>query len=311
MPLRSIQIVGGASYVVTLPKEWVKRYGISKGSKVLVEEGVNGELIVLPAGVKRSLKSTILLKGEMQAILREIFASYLEGYDEIEILGEKGKIIGRAERKAIKNSLSRFLGMEVVEEESNRIVLKCFLDTSALDPRELFSRMKGLVSSMFDDLFRAIRMESKELASLIVDRDDEVDRIYFLIVRLVRKASQDSYLMKVLKTNPIELIDLRVAAMLLELIADRIAELADLFRFGKSLPISRHIEKEFLDLERDSIESVLRKDVTLAMRTKDKSQKLVGELSKLTIEDPFESYSLFLLKEIAVRFGDLCDMVSP
>ncbi len=46
------------------------------------------------------------------------------------------------------------------------------------------------------------------------------------------------------------------------------------------------------------------------MRTKDRSQKLVEELSKLMVEDPFESYSLFLLREIAVRFSDLCDMVS-
>ncbi len=60
-----------------------------------------------------------------------------------------------------------------------------------------------------------------------------------------------------------------------------------------------------------SIESVLRKDATLAMRTKDRSQKLVGDLSKLTIEDSSQSYSLFLLKEITVRFGDLCDMISP
>lgn len=304
-------MVGGASYAITLPREWVKRHGISKGSKVLVEEGANGEVVVLPAGVRRSLKSTILLKGEMRGVLREIFASYLEGYDEIEILGEKGKIIGRAERKAIKSSLSRFPGMEVVREESNRIVLRCFLDTSALDPRELFARMRGLVSSMFEDFFRAIRMESKELASLVVDRDDEVDRIYFLIVRLIRKASQDPYLMKVLKINPIELIDLRVAAMLLESIADRVAELADLFKSGKSISISKHIEEELLDLQRDSIESVLRNDVTLATRTKDRVQKSVEELSKLTVEDPFESYSLFLLKEIAVRFGDLCDMVSP
>ncbi len=34
--------------------------------------------------------------------------------------------------------------------------------------------------------------------------------------------------------------------MLLELITDRIAELADLLIFGKPLPTSKHIEKKFL-----------------------------------------------------------------
>ncbi|HIE22701.1 MAG TPA: phosphate uptake regulator PhoU [Candidatus Korarchaeota archaeon] len=308
---RTVQKVGGASYVVTLPKEWVKKQGISKGSKVILADGIGGTLIIASAEPKEPMMARVAhSRNDTEATVRKIFAAYLEGYDVIEVSGEP--IIRLRDRKEIKQFLSRFPGLEIIEEESNRMVLRCVLDPSMLEPQVLFGRMEKLVSSMLEDLLRAIREGNTELLSLVMDRDDEVDRVYFLLVRVVRKASQDIYLMKRLGVDPIQLIDLRVGAMLLEVVADRLTELSEIFSSLEfHVSMLEEMGDALIELYKISLESVIKRDVSLAVEAKKRAQDLLERLSERPLSSPEESAAIFALREVVARLGDLCDLVSP
>ncbi|RLG41255.1 MAG: hypothetical protein DRO05_04480, partial [Thermoproteota archaeon] len=298
---RTIQKVGGSSYTVTLPKFWIKKHGIGKGSKVLIEEGVGGALIITPAK-PRELAVAKVIHEDVHATARKIFAAYLEGYDVIEVIGRP--LIKSIDRKEIKKALLRLPGLEIVEEDSGRIVLKCVLNPSMLEPWMLFERMKKLVSSMMEDLLKAAKKGDAELASLVIDRDDEVDRAYFLLVRVVRKTSQDAYLMRMLKIDPVQLIDLRVASMLLEVVADRLAELAELLSSGSQMTyIPKKMGSMLLELQRISVESVIRKDISLAVEGKEKAQKLLKMISEELVKSKTEPGVLFALREVIARLG--------
>ncbi|MEB3773468.1 MAG: AbrB/MazE/SpoVT family DNA-binding domain-containing protein, partial [Desulfurococcales archaeon] len=37
MTVRRVQVTGGGTYIISIPKEWVKMAGLSKGAEVSVE----------------------------------------------------------------------------------------------------------------------------------------------------------------------------------------------------------------------------------------------------------------------------------
>ncbi|MDJ0271806.1 MAG: AbrB/MazE/SpoVT family DNA-binding domain-containing protein [Aigarchaeota archaeon] len=45
---RAVQLTGGSSFTVTLPKEWVERMGLSKGSQVIISPAEDGGLHIYP-----------------------------------------------------------------------------------------------------------------------------------------------------------------------------------------------------------------------------------------------------------------------
>lgn len=51
---RTVIDLGQGSYVVCLPKPWLKYYGIKPGDKVVIE--ANGELTIMPKGIRKKRK---------------------------------------------------------------------------------------------------------------------------------------------------------------------------------------------------------------------------------------------------------------
>jgi len=65
------------------------------------------------------------------------------------------------------------------------------------------------------------------LAKNVVARDDEVDRLYFLLVRILRTVIQNPHLSEKLGMLPIDCLDYRLAASLVELIGDQSNQIAE------------------------------------------------------------------------------------
>ena len=296
--LRSLLLIGGSSYAITLPKDWIRRRRITERTKVRLLEGPSGELIVTIAGFEVVSRAKIRFK-EFKDGIWGIIAAYLDGYDEIEIETEgiKGE-----DFRALKKALSKLMGMEILEENSRRILIKCLMDHSSANPMELLLRMKSIISGMMSDLRDAIIRSDTENLSLIVERDDEVDRIYFALVRQVRKAMRSPEIMGSLKISPIELLDLRIAAMMLELIADSITELAMSGEFVDKLPDFLERASVLFSLAFKSFES---KDFGKAVEVREEVEEILELISES------DGRIGIPLINLLVRIGDLCDLVSP
>ncbi|MCD4843827.1 MAG: phosphate uptake regulator PhoU [Methanosarcinales archaeon] len=121
---------------------------------------------------------------------RVLVAHYLVGYDIIKLVSQKG--FSTIDRKFIKDTVrQRLIGLEVLEESGNELVLQSFLNYGDLPLDKAMKSMSRLVSSMLDDAIRALHDNNRELAQDIIQRDDEVDRFYLLTVRQIKAVLED------------------------------------------------------------------------------------------------------------------------
>ena len=88
MEIRKIQVTGGSSYVLTLPKEWIKSLKIQKNDQVGLLTQSDGTLLVTPK-IDRELTQKIKKFDVSNVInqdflLRRLIGAYISGYNSIE-----------------------------------------------------------------------------------------------------------------------------------------------------------------------------------------------------------------------------------
>ncbi len=184
----------------------------------------DGGLVIYPEGrePKREFK-TITIEASPHTD-RDIVGSYLYGYDVIRIHSSRGFV--EDEITLIKKSIRRLAGAEIVEEKPNVIEVQIMLDPEAVTPEKVLRRQYALVQGMVDDVTRAILSGDISLGRAIIQRDEEVDRHYFTLVRVIRSAVRDPDIGRRLRQTPLNLLDLRVAAKFLEDSGDQAASIA-------------------------------------------------------------------------------------
>ena len=87
---RKLQITGGSTYVLSLPKRWVTQSGLEKGSPLLVRQEEDGSLAVLPPELGKLEKTEEALirvspEDSSDAIIRKAVSVYLLGYNIVRI----------------------------------------------------------------------------------------------------------------------------------------------------------------------------------------------------------------------------------
>ncbi len=152
-----MQLVGGATLSVTLPKAWADTAGIRPGDRVGLEPRADGTLAVRPvtpdghpAQSRRVVDATGL---RPDAVERRVLAAYLAGSEWIDVAA-RGPL-----PPAVLDGLDalsrRVSGLEVVEKSRDRVVLQDIADASDLDLRRAFDRMYGTASALHRDVIAA------------------------------------------------------------------------------------------------------------------------------------------------------------
>ena len=122
---------------------------------------------------------------------------------------------------------SSLAGLEIVEETSCRISLQSIAQQPfGFLPQKILQRNHGLVAGMIRDVSNSFITSDLELAKSVVSRDNESNRLYFLLVRTLRTIIQNPQLSEKLGITPIECLDYRLAASLIEGIGDACVQVA-------------------------------------------------------------------------------------
>ncbi len=314
------QTKDGSSFLITLPKDWVTRQGLGKGKSVDVTEREDGCLIIYPRlleGGER--KSTDI---HIEDNLRwAITSKYLLGFDEIRIFGDHP--ITNSQRNEIKQIIKRFVALEVTDEEEDFLVLQCLVDPSTLPVSKAMRRMNLITSRMLRDATVAYFTGNRETAEEIIARDDEVDRLFFLIVRELRCAIQYPGMSEKMGITPVEALDFRLAAQYIERIADLAVDIAA--RTGTILdkklvkrmePIITKV-KEMLEtsvrnllvgFDSEKVASVIRAEKELIEETSTLRQQIIAG----TMNDPqTHVYVVDILLRIGEAAKDIVDLGLP
>lgn len=219
--------MGKGTILVSLPKEWISKNGIRKGAEFSVEELSPTKLLVKPRDVSEEEEKEIVIQNrgeDIGEVANDITGAYLLGFDRIRVVGTR--TISREERAVIKSTLGRLVGLEILDEDSRRITMQFLLEERAIIPETIVRRMSGLLDGMLKDLAEALSKGDAKLLALVGERDDEVDRLYFLLVRATRAAVVRPDVAERYRLSPVDLLDYRVLASFLESIGDAVSDLS-------------------------------------------------------------------------------------
>lgn len=213
MEIRKLQCTGGGTYILSLPKKWIEKYSLEKGDSFALFEQENG-LFITPKFEEKKEKQAEIIADDF--VSRKIMTFYTYGYTSIKITGALTNDI----RFQIRETVDTLLGYEIIDEKEKSVIIQDLLNPSELPTKKALKREYFLASSMHRDLTRAISLETFELANDIIARDSEVDRLYFLIVRQLRSALQNTGFAERVGVSPLECLDFRIVAKNVEEIAD-------------------------------------------------------------------------------------------
>jgi phosphate uptake regulator len=191
---RKLQVTGGSTYIISLPKKWVTRNQLRKGSFLILREEGDGALSLEPSGLaKQEKKEEAIIKvsqeDESGAIIRKAVSAYLVGYNLIHVRARGQEQLSSLQRNALKDFARRYLvGTEIVTDTPNELTLQILLSYPELTVESSLRRMSIITSSMHRDSMTALRKIDHQLAKAVIDTDTEVDRFNLYIIRQLKLA---------------------------------------------------------------------------------------------------------------------------
>ena len=223
METRKVQVTGGSTFTVSIPKDWATENGIEAGKR-LAFYPQDDSLVVTPSDSDEKSEGTLDitdLRGE--SLTRTVMTMYVSGFD-VMIL-ESGRIDAE-QRQAIRNATQNLVGLEVIEETGDRVVIQDLLDSSELSVRNAVTRMRLISLSMLEDAVTAICENDDSLAEDVIERDDDVDRLWYLVSRIFRATLRTPKAAEELGIPREVCFDYHSSARQLERIADHAAKMA-------------------------------------------------------------------------------------
>lgn len=180
---RKLQLAGGSTYLVSLPKTWVQTAGLHPGDTLFLETEADGSVSVRHRAVEkpRIRKKVFEEAGEetRDHLLRKLIGAYISGYALIEVhfAPARGPFVRRVAREFCR----LVIGPEVLEESRNELLIQDLSDPSELSSEKCLRRMHLIVRAMLDDAILALKTSSAPLAQDVIQRDQDVDRLYWMV----------------------------------------------------------------------------------------------------------------------------------
>lgn len=185
MEIRKVQFTGGSSYVITLPRDWVKKVNIKKNDSLGMIAQPDGTLLVTSrTSETRPRKEKELGAAESDDpdhLIRVLIGAYIMGYSTITIRSP-GRVPPRI-RDAVMRFAQMTIGPEIMEEGTSFITIRDLLNPVEMPFDKTIRRMHTLVRTMHEDALAALEKHDRKLAEEVLKRDGDVDRLQWLTAR--------------------------------------------------------------------------------------------------------------------------------
>jgi phosphate uptake regulator len=319
--LRKVQRTATGTFFVCLPRSWAEEHGLKKGALIALDVTSDGKLLMDPNYSAEQVPRVATLSAGPY-LGREIIGRYLLGFDIIRI--EAKERIDFDVRNVVKATVGSLIGLEIVEENYSQIVLQCLLEPSGFPPEKILRRNYAIVAGMNRDVVNSFVDGDLQRAKSVIARDDESNRLYFLLVRILRTIIQNPRLSEKLGITPIDCLDYRLAASLVEAIGDASVQIA-----GKTLELDGGKPSEELckflvglqaicyDAHEQALKSFVKKDIVLAESVRNMHERiepLFVDIERVAKNQPVEVMPQILavasfLRQIYEHSVDLADLV--
>lgn len=271
METRKLVKTGAETYTLSLPKQWVKKNKLSKGDLLFINKNKDF-LEIRPAEVnieKEEKETTITIdKKDINTIRRETISAYINNFNKLMFIGDTLN----EKLEDIRKILHNFLALEVIEHTEKKLVVKDYLDLKEFSFDSIIRRMDMLVRSIIIDSKNSF--EKKGVHENLKLRDYEVDKLFFLLNRLLR--SRD--------ISPQQAISYFWMAKILENISDEIKEVSEDFEKSKDSGVLKEYEvvEEYY---KEAVKAYMKKDRELADSLIGKKNIIFDDLDKIKEKD--------------------------
>ncbi|WP_332449580.1 phosphate uptake regulator PhoU [Methanoculleus sp.] len=185
MEIRKVQITGGSSYIVSLPKQWIRSANIQKNDPVGLIVQPDGSLLITPKisgeAIYRTRVFEVGATTDRSYLLRLLIGAYVAGFTAIR-LESKGRMPPFV-LQLVREFTQMAIGQEVVGETDSSITVKDLLNPAEMPFENTVKRMHVLARGMQQDAMTTLRTHDAELARDVIIRDTEVDRLHWLVAR--------------------------------------------------------------------------------------------------------------------------------
>ncbi|MFH0701423.1 MAG: phosphate uptake regulator PhoU [Candidatus Woesearchaeota archaeon] len=266
MEYRKLISFGKSSFVVSLPKSWINQNKMKKGDLIYLEENGQNLLLSKSDAKKEEENKTKIINvdgKDMALIAREVNSAYILNYRTIIL---KGKEI-KDRIKEIQEIFQYLIALEVMEQGTNNIIAKDFLNMEQVSIEELIRKMDIITRTMIKESIESVSVDNYEN---INDRDKDVNRLYFLVYRTVLYNLEHlSNALKRLKMGPCDLLHSHFIAFYLEGIADETRRTARFARNIKNLKDKTNVTNFLHKIEQyylDTLKAYYDRDIESALK---------------------------------------------
>lgn len=187
METRKIQQVGRSTLSITIPKKWAKEINLTQGSQVTIEKDIDGSFKIRSnlSNDNRLLKFKICIDDykEPNIIERSIISLYLNGKHEIDIFSKRD--LHHNEVEKIRDVVKNLVGLGIVEQTSNQIIIQDFLDSSKFPLGNLIKHIIQTIIIMQKTIIKNFEDNNYNSLELISNLEDEIDRLHKLTARQI------------------------------------------------------------------------------------------------------------------------------
>lgn len=194
---RSVQSAGRGSFIISLPKKWIQKIGIGKGSQIAIKIMEDMSLVLVPrkieeekinkgGGRPREYFIRVNQKSDPKSVCRRLISLYAASSEVIHVNfkdAENSKEFRTSVADLAKNLL---LGTEIIEETSEEMTLQVLINHPELPIDKAIRRMANLSLSAHRDAIAALGNLDEDLAHDIYETKTDVDRMNLYVVRQLK-----------------------------------------------------------------------------------------------------------------------------
>ena len=227
--VRKVQLTGGSTYTLSLPKPWVDEMDLSPRDGVRVDWRPSGALRLTPLEMLQRQEKIVTVHAEKlpnESLHDHLMGAYLSGVDHIRIFYSEKQV--RLFQKQIRRFLRNTRGFETMNESEGRIDLISLISAAEMPLIASINRMYSQLISVVRDIISVASGDDAEILADIDERESEVDALLHLVERQVSIALDSHLVASALKLTRNQAVEHSNLARSLERMMDHANQMGHL-----------------------------------------------------------------------------------
>lgn len=237
---RKIQVLGGSTYTVSIPKRWVDKLGIHPGDFVSLQLTKEGHLLMRSKSAPQTPEKRGLIdpKGlTPDELQRRIIGFYLAGYEKIEVRGSPQ--IDSGALNVIRDLPHKISGLELVQETKGRAILEDIIDPSRFSIRMAVDRMYSLLRASLVRIVDGLLGKDGAVIAESLARLEDVERLSWIVIKQQRMIVEKPALAAEMDVDTADAVNYAICALHLKSMAETCRDILELIPQNWKMKISK------------------------------------------------------------------------